>query len=225
MGFRGEGALLTDGAPVDVPRDAAREAAHEELRKAVYHQNEPGPVERLVDWIKDQFGRAVDDVASPLGGGGNAALVVLLLLLLVLGVVLWRRYGAPRRAARAAGGLFTGAQGPRSAAQHRADAAAHAARGDWEDAVREQMRALVRGLEERTVLSPRPGRTADEAAAEAGRALPDQARELASAARLFDDIAFGERPADERAYRLLADLDRALGRTRPVPAAVGGGTA
>ncbi|MFF4345176.1 DUF4129 domain-containing protein [Kitasatospora sp. NPDC001540] len=225
MGFRGEGALLTDGAPVDVPRDAAREAAHEELRKAAYHQNDPGPVERLLDWIRDEFSKTVDGVASPLGGGGNAALVVLLVLLLVLGVVLWRRYGAPGRAARAADGLFTGAQGPRSAAQHRADAAAHAARGEWEDAVREQMRALVRGLEERTVLSPRPGRTADEAAAEAGRALPDQARELASAARLFDDIAFGEHPADERSYQLLADLDRTLGRTRPTPVTAGGGTA
>ncbi len=87
------------------------------------------------------------------------------------------------------------------------------------------MRALVRGLEERTVLDPRPGRTADEAAAEAGRALPERARELASAARLFDDIAFGERTADEPAYRLLADLDRALERTRPTPVAAGGGTA
>ncbi|MGW4698552.1 DUF4129 domain-containing protein, partial [Kitasatospora cineracea] len=103
--------------------------------------------------------------------------------------------------------------------------AAHAAAGAWADAVRDQMRALVRGLEERTVLSPRPGRTADEAAAEAGRALPRHAAELASAARLFDDIAFGERPADEAAYRLLADLDHALGRTRPTPVPAGGGPA
>ncbi|MGW4809392.1 DUF4129 domain-containing protein [Kitasatospora sp. NPDC004272] len=225
MGFPGGGALLTDGAPVEVPRDAAREAAQEELRKAVYHQHEPGLVQRCYDWIREQFSRALDDIGAPLGGSGNAALAVLLVVLLVLGFVAWRRYGAPRRAARSGGTLFAGAQGPRSAAEHRADAAAHAARGAWEDAVREQMRALVRGLEERTVLSPRPGRTADEAAAEAGRALPQQATQLASAARLFDDVAFGERPADERAYQLLADLDRTLGRTRPQPVPAGGGTA
>ncbi|BAJ28733.1 MULTISPECIES: DUF4129 domain-containing protein [Kitasatospora] len=225
MGFRGEGALLADGAPVETPRDAARDAAHEELRKAVYHQHEPGVVERFVDWVQHQISRAVDGVSTPLGGGGNAALALLIVLALVLGFVLWRRYGAPRRAARATGKLFTGPEGPRSAAGHRADAAAHAAAGAWEDAVREQMRALVRALEERTVLAPRPGRTADEAAAEAGRALPDHARELASAARLFDDIAFGDRPADERAYRLLADLDQTLGRTRPVAVPAGGGTA
>lgn len=78
------------------------------------------------------------------------------------------------------------------------------------------MRALVRSLEERTLLDIRPGRTADEAATEAGRALPEHAAALAAAARTFDDIAYGERTADQDAYRLLHELDRTLERTRPV---------
>jgi hypothetical protein len=77
------------------------------------------------------------------------------------------------------------------------------------------MRAVVRALEERTLLDPRPGRTADEAAAEAGRALPGHAAALAAAAIAFDAIAYGDAPADQAAYRLLDDLDRALERTRP----------
>jgi len=209
---------------VTVPRDAARDAAHEELRKAVYHQHDPGLVDRFLYWLHDQLGRLMNGLGNPLGGGDGTALVLLLVLVAVIAFVCWRRYGAPRREARATGELFA-ADGPRGAAQHRAAAAAHAERGAWGEAVREQMRALVRGLEERTVLDPRPGRTADEAAAEAGRALPERARELASAARLFDDVAFGERTADEASYRLLADLDRALERTRPTPVAAGGGTA
>ncbi|WP_035863201.1 DUF4129 domain-containing protein [Kitasatospora cheerisanensis] len=224
MGLRGGGTLLADGVPVTVPRDAARDAAHEELRKAVYHQHEPGLVDRFLTWLQDRLDELFNGAGAPLGGGDGAALAVLVVIVAVVAVLLWRRYGAPRREARSTGTLFA-ADGPRSAAQHREAAAGHAARGDWADAVREQMRALVRGLEERTVLDPRPGRTADEAAAEAGRALPERARELASAARLFDDIAFGERTADEPAYRLLADLDRALERTRPTPVAAGGGTA
>ncbi|MFF0297501.1 DUF4129 domain-containing protein [Kitasatospora sp. NPDC004614] len=223
MGLRGGGSLLADSVPVTVPRDAARDAAHEELRKAIYHQHEPGLVDRFVAWVQRQLDH-LTATGVPLGGGDGAALVVVIVLAVVIAVVAWRRYGAPRRDARSVGTLFA-ADGPRSAAQHRADAAAHAERGAWADAVREQMRALVRGLEERTVLDPRPGRTAVEAAAEAGRALPERARELASAARLFDDIAFGERTADEASYRLLADLDRALERTRPTPVAAGGGTA
>ncbi|MGF1432555.1 DUF4129 domain-containing protein, partial [Kitasatospora sp. LaBMicrA B282] len=87
--------------------------------------------------------------------------------------------------------------------------------GDFAAAVREQMRALVRDLEERTLLDPRPGRTADEAAVEAGRRLPQHAAALRTAARLFDDIAFGERTADRAAYQQLADLDAALRRTHP----------
>ncbi|RKE19330.1 DUF4129 domain-containing protein [Streptomyces sp. TLI_171] len=225
MAFRGVGTLLADGAPVDVPRDAARDAAREELRKAVYHQNDPGPVERFFDWLGDRLGEALNSLGAPFGGGSGTALAILLLIVLAIGGLAWWRFGAPNREARSAGRLFGTAEALRGAAQHRAEAAAHAARGEWAAAVREQMRAIVRGLEERTILGPRPGRTADEAAAEAGRALPDRAAELAAAARLFDDIAFGDRPADESSYRTLADLDRALEGTRPATVPAGGGTA
>ncbi|MFJ1755178.1 DUF4129 domain-containing protein [Kitasatospora sp. NPDC088134] len=225
MGIRGEGVLLSDGAPVDIPRDAARDAAREELRKAVYHQDDPGPVARFMDWLGDRIGRALDAVASPFGGGGGTALMILLVLALVVGALLWWRFGAPGREARGPGRLFDTATAPDSSARHRADAEAHAARGEWADAVRERMRAVVRSLEERTVLHPRPGRTADEAAAEAGRALPDRAAELTAAARLFDAVAFGNRAADRSSYQTLVDLDDALSRTRPVPVPAGGGTA
>ena len=57
------------------------------------------------------------------------------------------------------------------------------------------MRAIVRSLEERALLDPRPGRTADEAAAEAGRALPAHADRLRAAARDFDDVTYGGRTA------------------------------
>lgn len=225
MGLRGEGTLLADGAPITVPRDAAREAAHEELRKAVYHQHEPGLIDRFFSWLDDRINHLFDGVGGGGGGGGTTGLVVVLVLVAVVVGLLWWRYGALRRDARSTGTLFATADGPLSAEQHRAAAAGHAERGEWADAVREQMRALVRGLEERAVLDPRPGRTADEAAAEAGRALPGHARELASAARLFDDVAYGEKTADQAAYRALADLDRALGKARPTPVPAGGGTA
>ncbi|MEV4561379.1 DUF4129 domain-containing protein [Kitasatospora sp. NPDC049285] len=224
MGFRGEGTPLADGVPVTVPRDAARDAAHEELRKAVYHQHDPGLIDRALDWLGRQFDRMFDNLGSPFGGGGGTALVLLLVVAVLIAAALWWRYGAPGRTARSTSALFT-ADGPRSADQHRAAAAAHAAAGEWADAVREQMRALVRGLEERTLLDPRPGRTADEAAAEAGRALPDHAAELAAAAGLFDDIAYGDRTADQDAYRTLAALDRTVAATRPTPVPAGGGPA
>ncbi|MFJ7247986.1 DUF4129 domain-containing protein [Kitasatospora sp. NPDC098652] len=214
MPIWGDRLLAAGGAPVTVPRDPARDAARDELLKADYHKNDPSVLERVIDWIWDHIDRALGGIS---GGGtdGTTGLVLFLIVAAVIAAALWWRLGAPKRAARTDYGVY-GADGPRTAAQYRADAAGHAAAGRWTEAVREQMRALVRALEERTLLDTRPGRTADEAAAEAGRALPEQAAALTAAARTFDDIAYGERTADQAAYQLLLDLDRALERSRPV---------
>lgn len=89
------------------------------------------------------------------------------------------------------------------------------AAGRWNQAVQERMRALVRSLEERTLLDPRPGRTADEAAAAAGHALPTYDARLRAAARVFDDVTYGGRSADRAAYLTLLDLDRAVETATP----------
>jgi hypothetical protein len=104
---------------------------------------------------------------------------------------------------------------PRSAAEHRATAEAHAAQGHWNQAVQERMRAVVRSLEERALLDARPGRTADEAASDAGRTLRDHADRLRAAARDFDDVTYGGRAAGEGTYRRLTALDDDLQRAKP----------
>ncbi|MFE0459165.1 DUF4129 domain-containing protein [Kitasatospora sp. NPDC058965] len=202
-----------DGVPVTVPRDVARNAARDELQKAEYHRHDPSLLQRAISWLWDHFNQLLDRLGGP-GHSGTTGLVLFLLLFVVIGGLLWWRLGRPGRSATTATALFAD-RGPRSAAEHRAAAERHAAAGEWEDAVREQLRALVRDLEERTLLDPRPGRTADEAAAEAGRRLPTHAAELRTAARLFDDIAYGGRTADRGAYQQLAELDRRLRQTRP----------
>ncbi|MFJ4097166.1 DUF4129 domain-containing protein [Kitasatospora sp. NPDC089913] len=223
MPVRGETVVLAGGAPVTTPRDAAKDAARDELINADYHRHDPSLRERVLDWISARIDEALGALTGD-GTSGATGLVLFLLVAAVIGAALWWRLGAPKRAARTHSGVF-GRTGPRSAAEHRTDAERHAAAGRWTEAVREQMRALVRGLEERTLLDARPGRTADEAAAEAGRALPGHAAELAAAARAFDDIAYGERAADQGAYQSLRDLDRALERARPVLAPAAGGAA
>ncbi|MFD6186073.1 DUF4129 domain-containing protein [Streptomyces goshikiensis] len=199
--------------PVTTPRDPAREAAERELSKPVYHQNEPGLIERALDrfweWVDDLFGRASG--ATP--GGGLGLLVILLLTVLVI-AALWWRLGTPHRTATDPGTLFD--DGPRSASDHRAAADAHAAAGRWTEAVQERMRAVVRSLEERTLLDPRPGRTADEAAAEAAGPLPQHAADLRAAARAFDDVTYGGRTGDPDTYARLRTLDLALERAKPL---------
>ncbi|TGZ17676.1 membrane protein [Streptomyces sp. S816] len=205
-----------DTPPVTIPRDPAREAARRELAKRMYHENDPSLFERALkafwNWLDDLFGSA----AGPTPGGAVGLLVVILFVLVVL-AALWWRLGTPRRRpARTAAVLFD--DGPRSAAEHRAAAEAHAAQSHWSQAVQERMRAVVRSLEERAVLDVRPGRTADEAAAEAGRALPAHTGRLRAAAREFDDVTYGGRAASEQSYQRLAELDRDLERARPAHA-------
>ncbi|MFD5453187.1 MULTISPECIES: DUF4129 domain-containing protein [unclassified Streptomyces] len=201
-----------DEPPVTTPRDPARDAARRELSKRMYHENDPSWVQRalnaLWDWIGELFARA--STATP--GGALGLIVIVVAVLAVLGA-LWWRLGTPRRGPVSAPALFD--DRPRSAADHRAAAEAHAAQGHWSQAVQERMRAVVRALEERALLDVRPGRTADEAATEAGRALPAHAGRLRAAARDFDDVAYGGRPGTEQSYRRLAGLDADLERSRP----------
>lgn len=210
-----------DEPPVTIPRDPAREAARRELSKRMYHENDPSLFQRALnafwDWVDKLFGSAT--AATP---GGTLGLVVVVVAVLALLGALWWRLGTPRREPASSATLFD--DRPRSAAEHRAAAEAHAAQGHWNQAVQERMRGIVRSLEERALLDIRPGRTADEAAAEAGRALPDHRDRLHAAARDFDDVTYGGRRASEQSYHRMAELDRDLERTRPQLASSSAGT-
>ncbi|MFS8199484.1 DUF4129 domain-containing protein [Streptomyces sp. CWNU-52B] len=199
--------------PVTVPRDPAREAARHELSKRMYHENDPSLLRRALNAFWEWVDKLLGAASSATPGGGLGLLVVVLAAVALLGA-LWWRLGSPRRGPSSAAPLFD--DRPRSAAEHRAAAEAQAAQSHWNQAVQERMRAVVRSLEERALLDPRPGRTADEAAAEAGRTLPAHTERLRAAARDFDDVTYGGRSADPETYHRLAQLDRDLERARPV---------
>nr|WP_239766554.1 DUF4129 domain-containing protein [Streptomyces sp. CL12-4] len=202
-----------DEPPVTTPRDPAQEAARRELSKRMYHENDPSWIQRALNALWDRIDELFARASTATPGGTLGLIVVIVAVLAVLGA-LWWRLGTPRRAPVSAPALFD--DRPRSAADHRAAAEAHAAQGHWSQAVQERMRAVVRALEERALLDIRPGRTADEAATEAGRALPAHGDRLRTAARDFDDVAYGGRPGTEQSYRRLADLDRDLERSKPL---------
>ncbi|QRP45016.1 DUF4129 domain-containing protein [Amycolatopsis sp. FDAARGOS 1241] len=203
--------FLTD-VPVDIDRDPARLRAIEELSNPAYADARPSVLQQLATWLGEKF----SELLSSLSGvpGGPLGLLLILALVIVLIVVVRLRVGKVGRAAQAARQLFSGRR--RSADEYRKAAEQAAARGQFADAVRERFRALVRGLEERALLDARSGRTADEAAAEAGALLPNLATDLAAGARQFDDVHYGGRPGTEAAYRALTDLDDRVRRERPV---------
>ncbi|MDT0323228.1 DUF4129 domain-containing protein [Streptomyces millisiae] len=210
--------------PVVTDREEALREARRELSKPAYAEHEPSLPRRIWNWIWDELLGRLDDVALNTPGGWVGLLVIALLVVALL-VALRMRLGALRDAAgpRSTGGLF-GDQ-PRTAAEHRAAADAHAAAGRWPEAVQERLRAIVRALEERALLEPRPGRTATEAAAEAARPLPTLAADLRVAATTFDGITYGGRPAGPADDARMRDLDQRLAATRPDLTATGTGTA
>jgi hypothetical protein len=199
----------------DLSREAARDAARQELSRPEYDAAQPPLLLRLI-------GRAVREVLDLLDGaagalpGGYVGLVVLLLLLgLLVAVVLTRvRPSADRAGSRP---LFTGSA-VLTAAQHRAQAEAAAAQGRWAEAVRERLRAVVRDLEARGVLDARPGRTAGEVARDAGAAVPAVADDLRRAAVVFDEVWYGGRSADASSYAVLVEVDQRVGSSRMVVA-------
>ncbi len=198
-------AVLT---PADVPvlpgAEQGRSWAREELAGPGYER--PGLVRRGLEWLLDQLQRL------PLPEGNGSALATGVLLVVVALLLAWalRRAGGPlaRRGAAAGDAVFEA--GPRSAAQHRADADRAAAAGDWRTAVLERFRAVVRELEERGVVPEQPGRTAGETADAAGTRLPALAAELRAAARLFGDVRYGDHDAGPDADAGLRELDARL---------------
>lgn len=201
--------------PVELDGPAARELARQELAKQAYVEQQPGLLQRAWDATTDFF----DRLLSGTDGGGGGSIWRLLLLVLVLAVVvalIVYQAGGLRGSARGGRALL---EGPvLTAAFHRGEADRHAQAGRWAEAVRERLRAVVRSLEERGVLEPRPGRTADEVAADAGGALPELAEQLQRAAGVFDEIWYGGREAGEQAYATVAGVDDAVSARLGQPA-------
>lgn len=189
--------------PVTPDAPTARQWAVQELTDPAYHRSESLLV-RLLRWILQQF-QGLPSLGMP---PGLAALLVVGALAVVVLLALWIA-GPVQRSRRATRERqVLGRDDRRTATQLRAAADRAAAAGDWSLAVAERFRAVVRGLEERAVLDERPGRTALEVSAEAGRVLPTAAAPLARGAELFDDVVYGERTARQEDDETMRAVDR-----------------
>jgi hypothetical protein len=188
-------------------REQARDAAAQELTRRPYLEAQPPLLLRVIGRVLREIGALLERAAgaTPAGPLGLLLLVVLVGALIAVLLVKVR----PQRSAADGAALFDGGR-PLSADDHRQRAEAAAQRGQYAEAVRERLRAVVRELESRGVLDPRPGRTADEVAREAGAVVPEVSDDLVQAARLFDEVWYGGRPADPSGYAVLVEVDRRL---------------
>ncbi|MFF3063267.1 DUF4129 domain-containing protein [Oerskovia sp. NPDC057915] len=205
------------GVGTDVPvvpdADTARQWLREELLDPVY-VDQPSLLMRFIDWVTGLFTdvRVLD--VNPV-----VASLVIVGVVLAVAVVAYVVAGPVRLSRRARPSAAVFDDDERSAEDLRSAADAAASAGDWATAVVERYRAVVRSLEERVILDPRPGRTAHEAADEAALRLPALADRLTAGARLFDDVRYGKVSVGPAADQALRELDAAALTTTPTPPA------
>lgn len=201
--------------PVDPDAETARQWAEAELADPVYHQGQ-SLLDRAIQWFLDLIAEAR---STAIDVDVRTAVILLTAILVVAVAVLLLYTGPVRRARRAHASAEVFEDDARTAAEMRASADAFAAAGRWSEAVLDRFRAILRSLEERAVLAERPGWTADEAAAEAGGALPGCAADLRRASGLFDDIRYGDRYGRAEDDAWLRGVDEAVRSARPVTVA------
>lgn len=199
---------------IEIDRDAAHDAAQNELSKPIYPRS--SPTQQFLDWIDELLYRLAYEGSTVPGGWFTiSVLAILVVVAVVVAVRIARRAMRTDRDAQYA--LFGRTE--LSADEHRCAAEQYAAQGNWAAAIRHRVRAVARQLEEAGVLPPVPARTATELARDAGAVLPALAGEMRTAATTFNDVTYGEQPGTEAAYRLITDLD---GRLRHPGAGVAG---
>jgi hypothetical protein len=194
------------GSPGQGPgigRRAAQQLAHRELSRSLYQES---IATRFWHWVGHELSDLLNAGGSLPGGWWTTVVLAMVLVLVAAAVIFWIRPASPRR--WSAGALLDGPA--LSARDHRDLAERQAVNGDYQAAIIERMRAVAVSIEERGVLPARPGRTADELAVQAGRALPAMADALAAAARLFDDVLYGGRAGTPAGYDSICLLDSAV---------------
>jgi hypothetical protein len=198
-----------------IGREAARQAARDELHHRRYSDAQPPLLARVVGRIIREVLELIAKAATGVPGG-RLGLLVLLALLGLLVAVVFAKLGRPGRSGGGASVFSTGRA--LTAAEHRERAEQAAARGEWAEAVRERLRAVVRELEARGVIEPRPGRTAGEVARDGGAALPALSADLRRGATVFDEVWYGGRTADASSYAVLVAVDNAVTSARLITA-------
>lgn len=197
--------------PVDPDRGEAQRWAAEELSKPQYASAKPSWISEIwnqfIDWLRSLN---ADSISGP--NIGVPLIGALAVVLIVVAVIVVR----PRLNARkkTSAKVFDG-EPTVDADTFRARASAAASREDWQTAVVEQFRAVVRSAEDRAVIDIQAGRTADEAAAQLGRAFGAASSRLEEAARIFDAVKYGKATATASDHAAVLALDTGLSAMKP----------
>ena len=200
--------LIGAEPPIRPEPDEARSWLRTELVDPVYHQE--NLLQRVIDAINRLFDRGLEAAraAPPLS---VLAAIVVFVALAMTAMWLISRTSRAATVSRAERPVISDQRV--TAAQWRARASQAFADRRWSDAAVDGFRAVVVAAVEEGRLPDSPTATAHEVGDSlAERADDDRARRLRAAARIFDEVLYGDHPATEEQARSILDLDRARSR-------------
>lgn len=203
--------MIPAAPPLDP--DEARSRVHEELAKSEYDDS-PG----FLDWLLGLIERWLTDLLGGVDGSSPAQAGIAVLLALLLGaavVLVLRRTGLLRRSHALSVAAQLDAEPVLGAAQLRRAAREASEGGRHDDATVLALRALVRDLEERTLLEVTAGLTAHEAAVRSARPFPELRGRLQRGADAFDTAAYSHRSATAKEADDLLRLAEYIAETAP----------
>ncbi|OFT59881.1 hypothetical protein HMPREF3159_06450 [Brachybacterium sp. HMSC06H03] len=193
--------------------DEARERILEELAKDEYDDS-PGFVAWLLGAIEDWLARMVDGVDGS-SATQTVIAVVLALVLAAVVVLVLRRTGLLRRSPALAVDAALDAEPVLSGEELRGAARDAIGAGRTDDGTVLALRALVRDLEERTLLDVATGMTAHEAATRAALTFPDLRGRLQRGADAFDTAAYSVRSVGAKPAEDMLRLAEYIAETSP----------
>ena len=215
---------MISAAPPQLDPDEARARLLEELSKSEYDDS-PG----FIQWLLGTLESWLLEVLDGIDGSSTAQAGIAVLLVLVLAVAVFlvlRRTGLIRRSHVLSVAAHLDADPVVSAAQLRREAREAGAAGRTDDGTVHSLghgammpvlalRALVRDLEERTLLEVSAGMTAHEAADQAARSFPELSGRLLRGADAFDTAAYSHRPATAKQADDLLRLAEYIAESAP----------
>lgn len=199
--------------PVTPDSDDARNWLSDELAESSYQEAKPGFLEQLWNAVLDWLFGLFENFQSLDAGIGTTLLAVGSAIVIIVAVLLVRPRLNARRGSSQPAVFDDGVL--RSAARHRELADNAAGAGDWDTALTERFRAIVRSAEERGVIDEQPGRTAGEVAMQLEGAFGTSRDSIVWIADRFNEVHYGSQPADNADYVRAVSLDSMLLEARP----------
>jgi hypothetical protein len=196
-----------------VGRVQAQRLAQHELSKPVYHHT--SLLSRALNAVSGFLDRIFSDASQATPGGWWTLVALIAVIVAVIAVIVVRLGPVAGSGRRRTSALRDPDGRPRTARRLREESATAAAEGDYATAILQRLRAIATGCEERRVLVPDAGRTADEFAALAGARFPAHAAGLRVAVAEFDHVRYGGGSGTLDAYERLRTLDETLDRLSP----------